>query len=374
MKNLYLLLSLSVTLITAAQAPSGYYNSATGTGYTLKTQLKSIVTAGHIDRGYNALWTIYETPAYRDASYENNSSILDIYSENPSGPDSYEYVPGNDQCGNYNSEGDCYNREHLVPQSYFDEYQTNPMKNDPLHVVPTDGWVNGIRGNLPFGVVDVPNYNSTNGSERGSNLNSGYSAGFTGTVFEPIDEFKGDVARSILYFATRYEDLMDNFYSAASSTSTQAKVMFDGSTNKVFNDTFLNIFISWHLADPVSPREIAINNAVYAYQGNRNPYIDNPNYVCQIWTANCSALSTNEVALIDVKIYPNPSRDGKIYVSTPNILTSIDVVNINGQTVFSDLSPVSSNNTYTIQDLPQGFYFIRIATEQGAAVKKLIIE
>lgn len=374
MKKFYLFLSLSVTLISLAQAPAGYYNSATGTGYTLKTQLKSIISSGHIDRGYNSLWTMYQNSAYRDAYYENNNTILDIYSENPTGPDSYEYIAGNNQCGNYNSEGDCYNREHLVPQSYFDSYQTNPMKNDPHHVVPTDGWVNGIRGNLPFGVVGVTNYISTNGSERGSNLNSGYSAGFTGTVFEPIDEFKGDVARSVLYFATRYEDLMDNFYSAASGTSTQAKAMFDGSINKVFNDTFLNIFISWHLADPVSAKEMAINNAVYSYQGNRNPFIDNPDYVCQIWTANCSALSTYQVALVDVKIYPNPSATGTFNISSAQKIQAVEVVNLNGQIIYADSNLIISGDNYVVSNLPQGFYFIKISTENGAAVRKLIVE
>lgn len=374
MKHIYLLLSSLITVIAFAQAPAGYYNSANGTGYSLKTQLKSIITANHADQGYGSLWTLYLQPAYRDAFYENNNTILDIYSERPNGPDSYEYTPGTDQCGNYNSEGMCYNREHLVPQSYFDGYQTNPMKNDPFHIAPTDGWVNGQRGNFPFGVVDVANYTSSNGSKRGSNLNSGYSAGFIGTVFEPIDEFKGDVARSLLYFSTRYEDLMDNFFTAANGTSTQVKVMFDGSINKVFNDTFLNILITWHLADPVSAREIGINNAVYAYQGNRNPFIDNPDYVCQIWTANCTALSTDSVAYIDVTIYPNPTFEGSVYVTSAQIVNEIEVFNINGQTIYRQLNPQMTNSTYIVENLSSGFYFIKVQTDKGSIIKKLIVK
>ena len=374
MKKIYVLFSVFVTITALAQAPSGYYNAANGSGYTLKTQLKTIISAGHVDQGYGSLWTLYLQPAYRDAFYENNNTILDIYSERPFGTDSYEYTPGTDQCGNYNAEGNCYNREHLVPQSYFDSYQTNPMKNDPFHITPTDGWVNGQRGNFPFGVVDVANYTSSNGSKRGSNLNSGYSAGFSGTVFEPIDEFKGDVARSLLYFSTRYEDLMDNFFTAANGTSTQVKVMFDGSTNKVFSDTFLNILISWHLADPVSAREVGINNAVYSYQGNRNPFIDNPDYVCQIWTANCSALSTNSIAYIDVTIYPNPTHDGNVYITSSQAVNEIEVFNVNGQTIYRQLNPAISNSTYIVENLPSGFYFIKVQTEKGAMIKKLIVE
>ena len=60
--------------------------------------------------------------------------------------------------------------------------------------------------------------------------------------------------------------------------------MFDGSINKVFNDNFILLLIKWHLQDPVSPKEIAQNNAIYNYQGNRNPYIDHPEYVCSIWS------------------------------------------------------------------------------------------
>ena len=263
MKNLYSYLLLLLSVIATAQAPANYYNNATGTGYTLKTQLKTIITNGHIDKSYAGLWTIYTNSAFRDNYYENDSSLLDIYSENPTGIDPYNYTSTSNKCGNYNSEGDCYNREHLVPQSYFDSFATNPMKNDPFHVVPSDGKVNGERNNLGFGIVGTANYTSQNGSKRGTMASSPYST-YTGTVFEPIDAFKGDVARAYFYFATRYESSMGSFYNAASSTTCQAKAMFDGSTNKVFSDDFILILIKWHLEDPVSNYEIAKNNAIYA--------------------------------------------------------------------------------------------------------------
>ncbi len=372
MKKIYLL--LLIPFYTLAQIPAGYYNNATGTGYTLKTQLKTIISNGHIDQGYSSLWSLYLQPAFRDNYYETNSTLLDIYSERPNSADSYEYTPGEDQCGNYNMEGICYNREHLVPQSYFDNFQVNPMKNDPFHVAPTDGWVNGARGNLPFGVVASANFTSSNGSKRGTNLNSGYSAGFSGTVFEPIDEFKGDVARSILYFATRYEDLMDNFYAAADGSSTQAKAMFDGSTTKVFNDTFLNILLTWHMNDPVSAREIAINNAVYNYQNNRNPYIDHPEYACQIWTTYCNSLSVQESLAVSLKIYPNPSDTGTINIFTDASIDRIEVINLSGQRMHQIEDPQSHNNTYTVENLSQGFYFVRITSDTQSETRKIIIQ
>src|SRR5690606_35486985 len=107
----------------------------------------------------------------------------------------------------------------------------------------------------------------------------GYSAGYTGVVFEPIDEYKGDIARVLLYFVTRYENQLVGFYTNANGSSIQSKNMFDGTSNRSFSPTFLNILLEWNQQDPVSAKEITRNNAIYARQGNRNPYIDNNNYV-----------------------------------------------------------------------------------------------
>ena len=137
------------------------------------------------------------------------------------------------------------------------------MKSDAHFVVPSDKYVNAQRGNNPFGVVENATLTTTNGSKKGNNLDSGYSAGYTNTVFEPIDEFKGDIARMYFYFVTRYEDNLTSY----------SYDMFDGSSNKSFDDTFLNILYTWHLQDPVSSREIDRNNAIYTRQNNRNPFI-----------------------------------------------------------------------------------------------------
>ena len=88
----YLYLLLFVNAIVFAQIPTGYYNSATGTGYALKTQLKTRITTGHVDQGYGSIWGLYTQSAFRDNYYENNGSLLDMYSEKPSGLDSYEYT------------------------------------------------------------------------------------------------------------------------------------------------------------------------------------------------------------------------------------------------------------------------------------------
>ncbi|WP_343616749.1 endonuclease [Flavobacterium sp.] len=266
MKKNYFLLLLMFATIGFAQIPSGYYSTATGTGYTLKTQLYNIIK-DHTNNGYAGLYTTYQTSDV-DNFYENDGTILDMYSENPSGTDPYNYTTGTTQrCGNYSAEGDCYNREHIIPQSVFNEQ--SPMVADAHFITPTDGKVNGMRSNYPHGNVNSATYTSQNGSKLGSSAVSGYS----GTVFEPINAFKGDIARMYFYFATRYENTVAGYSYA----------MFNGSSNQVFTTAFLNMLLAWHAQDPVSAREIARNNAIYARQNNRNPFIDHPEYVNQIW-------------------------------------------------------------------------------------------
>lgn len=265
-----------------SQIPAGYYNSANGlTGYPLKTELKNIISNGYNAQTYNSLLNLYTTSdndAYYDGGNQTNT-ILDIYSENPNGSDPYNYV-GSQTCGNYNSEGDCFNREHIFPQGFFNSQE--PMRSDAHHVVPTDGFVNGGRGNLPFGIVNPNASNITtysNGSKKGNALVPNYN----GDVFEPIDEFKGDVARMLLYFATRYED---NYNDSSWDNPNNSNDPRDGSQNRFYEQWYIDLLLIWHQQDPVSQREIDRNNDIYTHQNNRNPFIDNPAYVGMIWTSS----------------------------------------------------------------------------------------
>lgn len=375
-KNFTLLAFLLCSVIGLAQIPAGYYSTATGSGYTLKTQLSTIISTGHTDQGYGALWTLFTQSAFRDNYYENNGSLLDMYSENPTGADAYEYTSTSQQCGSYSGEGNCYNREHLIPQSYFDHFDINPMKNDPFHVVPSDGSVNGARNNLPFGVVNSANYISQNGSKRGSNLINVFSS-YNGTVFEPLNEFKGDIARCFFYYATRYENLMDDFYTGANAGTCEAKNMFDGSTNKVFSDAFILLLIKWHKEDPVSAKEIAQNNAIYTFQGNRNPFIDNPSYVCNIWITQCNTvdtLSSDSFTFENgISIYPNPAVNNEVTISSETELKSIVLYNINGQIIQEIKNPTRVDNSYKVNNLSSGFYLVQMASENAIATKKLIV-
>ncbi len=375
MRQLYILF-LFFSVLSFSQ-PIGYYSSATGNGYSLKTQLKKIIDDVNdgltteyiaIDNGYGGLYTTYET-SDRDFYYENNGTVLDMYSEKVDAngnniADSYEYTyeietPDDRDSGSGGTvEGQYYNREHIIPQSVFNS--NSPMRGDAHFVVPSDKYVNGQRANYPFGVVATPNFTSMNGSKRGNNLNSGYSAGYTNIVFEPINEFKGDIARMHFYFATRYEDNIASFGSYD---------MFNGTSNQVFNTTFFNILYQWHIQDPVSIREQDRNNAIFAAQNNRNPFIDHPEYVQAIWN---NLLSTKDIALSDLTIYPNPTKGNIIHISTSaSTITKIEIFNILGTSVLSQ--KLKNNSTeINVSNLNKGLYLIKLNSEKGSITKKLV--
>ena len=254
--------------------PTGYYVTAQGlSGYALKTELYNIIK-DHNAQGYSAIWNFYDSSA-RDTYFENDNSILDMYSEKPNGSDSYNYAAVSDQCGNYSGEGGCYNREHSFPKSWFGG-TIEPMNSDVHHIYATDGYVNSKRSNFPFGEVASASFTSTNGSKLGS---AASSLNYSGTVFEPIDEFKGDFARAYFYMATRYENVIGTWQ----TKTTSSNAVLNGSSNQVFENWVVAMLLNWHNSDPVSQMELDRNQAAFEFQGNRNPYIDHPEFVEMIW-------------------------------------------------------------------------------------------
>ncbi len=268
-QRLLSLFILFISINTLSQIPDNYYQTTEGkTNFELKTALYNIIK-NHTDIGYAALWN-----AYPKTDSRNVNEVWDIYSDVSGGTPAYIYTYTTDQCGNYAQEGDCYNREHSFPKSWFND--NSPMYSDIFHVYPTDGKVNGMRGNYPYGETTSAIWTSTNGSKVGSCSFAGYS----GTVFEPIDEYKGDLARSYFYMATRYENLIASW----ESNSVTADAVLDGTSDHVFETWHLNLLLKWHKEDPVSTKELNRNDSTYyLYQHNRNPFIDHPEYVKSIW-------------------------------------------------------------------------------------------
>lgn len=317
LKNILLGFFVFLNIFLFGQIPTGYYDGTAGlTGAALKTKLSSIITAGHIAKSYDNLYTGYPTTD-SDKYYENDNSVLDMYSENPSAADPYVYQHGIKKCGSYSAESDCYNREHIVPQSFFSS--NSPMVSDIHFITPTDGKVNGMRSNNPFGVVNSPTFTSRNGSKLGPNTTSGYS----GVAFEPINEFKGDIARMIFYFVTRYESKLSTF-----STGN----MLGGSAFPGLQNWELQVLLAWHAADPVSQREIDRNNGAYTYQGNRNPYIDNPSWVNDVWGGASSTDTTAPSTPSNLNVTNTTSNTVSLSwtASTDNIAVSAYEIYING--------------------------------------------
>ena len=350
MKKSLLLFALTIcAFVVKAQVPAGYYNSAQGlTGYTLKSELSTIITNGHTAQSYGALWTVYYTSDV-DNYYENDGTVLDIYSEKPNATDAYNYTLGSDQCGNYQNESDCYNREHSFPKSWFND--ASPMVTDMHHIFPTDGKVNSERSNFAYGEVGNASWTSTNGTKKGNN-NYNFPNAYNGTVFEPIDEFKGDLARVYFYMATRYE----NQISGWQTSNAGSDATLNGTSNQVFEDWMLAMLIDWHNADPVSQKEIDRNNAAYTFQGNRNPYVDNPQYVAQVWgTPDTQAptaptnLNYNSLTDSSVNLTWNAATDNVGVVSYLIEQDGVEVATISATNTTYLVSNLSPETTYDFE-------------------------
>jgi endonuclease I len=293
--------NITTTTSGTGDWPTGYYTYADGKSCAaLKTALKQITDntsssfSGdnfiHDPQSYDNLWNQYKITDIKPREVGSGSAnvIWDIYSDNPTGTDPYNYTPGTNQCGNYSGENSCYNREHSFPKSWFND--ASPMYSDYHHLFPTDGYVNGKRSNYKYGEVASATWTSMNGSKLGSSS----VAGVSGPVFEPINEYKGDVARAYLYMVTRYENLLPTW----NGYSTEGAETFDGTVFPGVEVDYIRLMIKWHTQDPVSDKERNRNNGAYSFQGNRNPFVDHPEYVNEVWNSTCPGLSALPVDVI----------------------------------------------------------------------------
>ena len=307
----YLFILCLWTINVMAQPPANYYDSAAGkTCDVLKTALKNITTNGHTPKTYVDLWTQYSISDIKPRTVGTGSAdvIYDVYSTIPGGTDPYQFDPTTNRCGGYKKEGDCFNKEHSIPLSWFNGVTANPgQSTDYNFIFPVDGYVNSHRSNYPYGEVGTATWPSLNGGKLGQSIYPGVS----GMVFEPIDSFKGDLARAFLYFVTRYQDSMPSW-----GNYPDAIPAFDTTTYPSIKVSYLKMMIKWHYLDPVSEKEINRNNATYIYQGNRNPYIDHPEYVDLVWNSACAGLAALPVETIYFSGKLNAGRIVLNWIST----------------------------------------------------------
>lgn len=280
----YLFAIIAFPAILSAQAPEGYYSGTESlSGYALKSKLHDIISTKTYNYHYDDLKTLYgqtDIDRYYDYDASNSTYLLDIYSNNPTGTTAYHYTLNN-IIGSANAEGLGWNREHMMPQSSFNN--AYPMYSDLFFVIPTDARINQLRSNYPYGKGGSTVFHSfSNGSKILSNATP--NATYTGRVYEPIDEFKGDIARSLLYYAVRYEGKLGSFnFTTNANDPTKDQNPLDGTEEKAYENWYVAMLLNWHQQDPVSQREIDRNNSVFNLQKNRNPFVDHPEWVNLIW-------------------------------------------------------------------------------------------
>jgi len=343
-KILLLLLSFWFYSVLGQQA---YYSGIdfTKSGLDLKSDLTTLITNTHtniLSYGWNATQAT-------DVNPTNTSNVLLIYG----------YEPGNDtDCTNdlersVNSNGgsNCdYNREHVYPKSLGTpsfESRSTPGA-DGHHIRASDVQRNGTRGNQLF----------ADGSGNSSNVTGGWYPG---------DEWKGDVARIIMYMYLRYgSQCLPSNVGVGSSTETP--------------DEMISLFLQWNAEDPVSDYEDNRNtyhsnlSNTYA-QGNRNPFIDNPYLATKIWGGSVAedrwgTLSNHENILQSVKVYPNPVHQNKVFINTQEEL-DIEIYNVLGKLVLKTRLSQPKNGL-NISSLADGMYLLKLSTHKHTTTQKLI--
>jgi len=259
MRKLFAILLTAVSLTVQGAEPENYYSSCEGkSGKALLMQLREVV-GPHTTVSYDGLWKVYKT-----SDVHPDGSVWDMYSTK-------EWGANFAKCGNYKNVGDCINREHSFPKSWFND--RSPMMSDAFHLYPTDGKVNGQRSNFPYGECSGGtslSYGNIRGLGR---LGTSTFPGYSGKVFEPDDQYKGDFARSYFYMAAAYNDKIAGWHSD----------MLAGNNYPAYTTWAINLLLKWHRQDPVSQKEIDRNEAVNRHQHNRNPFIDHPELAEYIW-------------------------------------------------------------------------------------------
>ena len=284
-KSLLFLFVLSVCS-ARAQGPNEtgtYYQSADSKkAQELKTALFGIISPHAIQTYTYGVWDAIESYDLRA-----DGKIWEIYSGISN------FTPKTDRDkGDDVEEGKKYNREHAMPKSWFNEatqdYYTNsvyPMFTDLHHLFPTDRLINTMRSNYPYGEVGKITKQSEGGFSKFGRCTDdlGYKvSGQNGRVFEPNDEYKGDLARVYFYMATAYESYK-NEKGVTRSPADWSSDMLASNVYPFFTDWALKMLLRWAANDPVSEKEIKRNEAIYGIQGNRNPFVDYPGLEQYIW-------------------------------------------------------------------------------------------
>lgn len=325
MRTAYILLFLLwMPFLSAAQNPNGYYNTASGKKKEqLKTALHTI-TRNHTAIDYGSVWN-----AFYQTDRKADGTVWDMYS--------------NIVRNFSNTSG--MNREHSLPKSWWGGDE-NPAYTDLNHLFPSDADANTAKLNYPLGVVGSATF-SNGVSKVGSNIYPGY----TGMVFEPANQYKGDFARAYFYMVTCYQDFYNKwkyFY------------MMDGNTYPVFKSWAVSMLLDWHRNDPVSDKERARNEAVFKIQNNRNPFIDYPDLVEHIWGNKTEVAFTINTQITE-PVLATPTNDTKLDFGT--VLKNAS----NTKSLFVKGYNLSGNLTVLLYGANKDMYKVSVTTISSAS-------
>jgi len=268
-KGISVILLCMMVFTAFASIPTGYYNSLEGKkGAALKTELHNIIcqdTTHYLGYG-SGKGNTWEGFYYTDRDLSNNS-VIDMYSAN------IRFYP--DPNPGFTAFGSTIEIEHSVPKSWWGCDITHPdcPAKDLNHLYPADGSTNMSKNDNPLGVVSGTATTDNGVSKIGPAVYDGY----TGNVFEPANQFKGDFARSYFYMATAYE------HYARKWDTSKPENMMQNNTYPVFKLWAQTLLLQWHRQDVVSLKETTRNDVVYGIQKNRNPFIDHPELIEYIW-------------------------------------------------------------------------------------------
>lgn len=344
MKNILYLL---VFVYGFAFSQQPYYNDVnlTLTGQALYNELQIKISQHNQVFNYGDARDVL---VFTDENPDNTNNVLLVYGYNDNdGNCTTDRSRDKNDFGGMSCE---YNREHVFARSLTNPAMGNTNNTftgiiaDPHNIRASDQQMNNNKGDKLF----------QNGSGVAGNVGSGN--------WYPGDEWKGDVARMIMYMYTRY--------------GNQCLPSLAGVGNLQSGTQMLQTFLEWNAEDPVSEYEDQRNDYLQTVYGNRNPFIDNPVLATIIWGGpqaedRWGILNTQSVTVYDFIMYPNPSNGKTISITSNATMNQVIVYNLHGQVVL-ETQPKTPNRA-EIKNLDNGFYFVQLQSDQGKSTKKLII-
>ena len=346
MKKAILFSSLIVSIFINAQSIPTYYSNVNLdlNGIPLKTELSNKITNTHTyTLTYTEVWDVLKES---DLNPTDNQNVWLIYGWNDTNTDITDDLNRSKEDNGGNT-GD-WNREHTFAKSLGEpNLGTSGPGADAHNLRASDVQRNGSRGNKKFAA------------------SSGIASGTTGANWYPGDDWRGDVARIIMYMYLRYQN--------------QCKPSAVTVGNPVGIDlNMVDLLLTWNAADPPGDFEDNRNQVIFEHQGNRNPFIDNPYLATLIWggvpAVNRWNLDISISSMSELKIYPNPCVNGTIKIENikKNSDLDIEIYNVNGQN-FQNHSLHSVNGITTISNLPMGIWVIRIISLEGTINRKILV-